>query len=311
MMKYNNIDYQRCVLIGMVVMIHIVNFSTLYPDVKNFINFFFMQAFLLVTGYLVNIRKTPGEFAVYIARILVPYTIMVVGYAFVSTLLPVRNGIGEFTLPAVLKAVFVTSIGPYWFLHTMVVCGVVYYLSFKMVGRVGVIGRLCLFATSLMLLSQYTPLLSATNAAFYFGGVCFRLSGKAFDEVVRPSLWSVLPFFAIACYPDYKSWNFLAVAVLALSFLSFIPKLVQGIGNRKALLAAGFIGRNTFPIYLFHPIFTMGAKYALPFFAFDKTGLLHVTFTIAISIVGCLAIAAFLDKSKLSSYLFAQRHFLR
>ena len=34
----------------MVVMIHIVNFSTLYPDVKNFINFFFMQAFLLITG---------------------------------------------------------------------------------------------------------------------------------------------------------------------------------------------------------------------------------------------------------------------
>lgn len=56
-MKYNNIDYQRCVLICMVVMIHIVNFSTLYPDVKNFINFFFMQAFLLITGYLVNIRK--------------------------------------------------------------------------------------------------------------------------------------------------------------------------------------------------------------------------------------------------------------
>lgn len=33
-MKYNNIDYQRCVLICMVVMIHIVNFSTLYPDEK-------------------------------------------------------------------------------------------------------------------------------------------------------------------------------------------------------------------------------------------------------------------------------------
>ena len=46
-MKYNNIDYQRCVLICMVVMIHIVNFSTLYPDVKNFINFFFMQAFFV------------------------------------------------------------------------------------------------------------------------------------------------------------------------------------------------------------------------------------------------------------------------
>ncbi len=71
-MKYNNIDYQRCVLICMVIMIHTVNFSTLYPDVKNFINFFFMQAFLFITGYLVNIRKTYKEFASYIMKIRKP-----------------------------------------------------------------------------------------------------------------------------------------------------------------------------------------------------------------------------------------------
>lgn len=102
-MKYNNIDYQRCVLICMVVMIHIVNFSTLYPDVKNFINFFFMQAFLLITGYLVNIRKTYKEFASYTMKILIPYIIMVTSYAFVSTLLPVRDGVNEFTIPIILN----------------------------------------------------------------------------------------------------------------------------------------------------------------------------------------------------------------
>lgn len=122
-MKYNNIDYQRCVLICMVVMIHIVNFSTLYPDVKNFINFFFMQAFLLITGYLVNIRKTYKEFASYTMKILIPYIIMVTGYAFVSTLLPVRDGVNEFTIPIILNTIFVTSIGPYWFLYTMAICG--------------------------------------------------------------------------------------------------------------------------------------------------------------------------------------------
>ena len=104
-MKYNNIDYQRCVLICMVIMIHIVNFSTLYPDVKNFINFFFMQAFLLITGYLVNIRKTYKEFASYTMKILIPYIIMVTGYAFVSTLLPVRDGINEFTIPIILNTI--------------------------------------------------------------------------------------------------------------------------------------------------------------------------------------------------------------
>ena len=253
-------------------MVHIVNFSTLYPEVKNFINFFFMQAFLLITGYLVNIQKTYKEFAIYIAKIWVPYTIMVVGYAFMSTLLPVRDGIDEFTIPTILNTVFVTSIGLYWFLYTMAICGVLYYLSFNLIGRLCIVGKLCLFATLLMLISQYTPLLNATNAAFYFSGVCLRISGRHLDDVIKPSLWSILPFFTIACYSDYKSWNFLAVAILALSFLSFIPKLVQNIGNKKVLRAVGYIGRNTLPIYLFHPVFTMGAKYALPLFCFDKSG---------------------------------------
>ena len=34
----------------------------------------------------------------------------------------------------------------------------------------------------------------------------------------------------------------------------------------------GYIGRNTLPIYLFHPIFTMGGKLALPLFHFDNSG---------------------------------------
>ena len=253
-------------------MIHIVNFSTLYPDVKNFINFFFMQAFLLITGYLVNIQKTYKEFAVYIAKILVPYIIMVVSYAFLSTFLSVRDGIDEFTIPTILNTVFVTSIGPYWFLYTMAICGVLYYLSFNLIGKLGIVGKLCLFATSLLLVSQYTPLVNATNATFYFSGVCLRLSGKHLDEIIKPSLWSILPFCTIACYSDYKHWQFLAVSVLALSFLSFTPKLIQNIGNKKILQAIGFVGRNTLPIYLFHPVFTMGAKYALPFFSFDKSG---------------------------------------
>ena len=309
-MKYNNIDYQRSVLICMVVMIHIVNFSTLYPEVKNFINFFFMQAFLLITGYLVNIQKTCKEFAIYIAKIWVPYTIMVVGFAFMSTLLPVRDGIEEFTIPVILKTVFVTSIGPYWFLYTMAICGVLYYMSFHLINRLGLTGKLCLFATLLMLVSQYTPILGANNAAFYFSGVCLRLSGKHLDEIIKPSLWSILPFVTIACYSDYQSWNFLAIAILALSFLSFVPKLMQDIGNEKFLRVAGYIGRNTLPIYLFHPIFTMMAKYALPLFSFDKSGVVHIIFTMAIGVVGSIAMAALLDKCKLS-YVFARERFLR
>lgn len=294
----------------MVVMIHIVNFSTLYPQVKDFINFFFMQAFLLITGYLVNIRKAYKEFAVYVVKIMIPYIIMVTGYAFLSTLLPVRDGVSEFTIPVILHTIFVTSIGPYWFLYTMVICGVIYYFVFNTFSKIGTAGKLCLFATLLIIVPQYTPLLQAPHAAFYFGGVCLRLTEKRLDEVIKPSWWSVLPFVAIACLPNYRNYNFLAMTILALSFLSFIPKLIQSIGNGNVLRIIGYIGRNTLPIYLFHPIFTMGGKFALPLFRFDPSGVTHIVFTVIAGVVGSLAIAAFLDKCHLS-YLLARKKFLR
>ena len=147
-----------------------------------------MQAFLLITGYLVNIRKTYKEFASYTMKILIPYIVMVTGYAFVSTLLPVRDGLNEFTIPIILNTIFITSIGPYWFLHTMAICGVIYYLTFNCVGKWSIMSKLCLFATFLMLVSQYTPVLNSTNAAFYFTGVCLRLSEKRLDEIIYPLL---------------------------------------------------------------------------------------------------------------------------
>lgn len=131
------------------------------------------------------------------------------------------------------------TISPYRFLYTIAICGVLYYLSFNLIG-------------------------------------------KHLDEIIKPSLWSILPFFTIVCYSDYKHRQFLAVTVLALSFLSFpffsfIPKLIQSIGNKEVLRAIGLVGRNTLPKYLFYPIFTMGTKYALPFFSFDKSGV-HIIF---------------------------------
>ena len=49
---YNDIiDFQRALLIVMVILVHIVNFGTLYPEVKARIFSFFMPAFLIITGY--------------------------------------------------------------------------------------------------------------------------------------------------------------------------------------------------------------------------------------------------------------------
>ncbi len=221
--RYNAIDDQRAVLIVLVIVVHTVHFTALHPELKAFINCFFMQAFLLITGYLVKVDRSPLAFARYLGKIALPYAIMVVGYAYVSTLAPVADGISHFDVPTLLRVVFVAPLGPYWFLHTMIVCGALYYVAFHLLRRFGVAAQLSVFATLLMLVAQYTPLLSATHAAFYALGVCVRLTGRRLDELFRPSLWALLPFGALASYGGYADWHFLATLVLVASFLSFVP----------------------------------------------------------------------------------------
>lgn len=71
-----------------------------------------------------------------------------------------------------------------------------------------------------------------------------------------------------------------------------------------------YIGRNTLPIYLFHPIFTMAAKFYHPFFAWDKSETIFSLFTVALAIMGSLAIAKIMEQTK-TAYIFGKKKILR
>lgn len=114
-MRNTLIDFQRAILIILVILVHIVHFGDLHPDVKSSILAFMMPTFLVITGYLVNVHKTIKKFLHYLLKIALPYTIMVLGYMLVSLYLPVRDGITSFDVHTVCRVLFVTSIGPYWF----------------------------------------------------------------------------------------------------------------------------------------------------------------------------------------------------
>lgn len=308
---YNSIDHTRCVLMVLVIMVHTVKFGELYPAVKDFINFFFMPAFLLLTGYLVNVEKSPRDFGRYLWKIILPYTVMVTGFACLSTLLPVRDGIGSLTPAALARALLVTGIGPYWFLHTMVVCGALYWLAFRLpVRRWAAAVRLGAFGLLLLATVRLTPLLGGTYALFYFIGAALRASGADLRRVLPPSPWALVPFAVLAA-ADYERFGVFSVAVLALSFLSFVPWLVEHGLRGRALRWVGFVGRNTFPVYIFHPVFTMLCKFILPpLLAFDASGLLHTAATVTLCLAGSLALALGLDRAGLSP-LLGRRRLLR
>lgn len=306
---YNRIDLLRAALILMVILVHIVHFGTLYPRVREVIFVFFMPTFLLVTGYLTNVRKPARQFALYELRILLPYCILVTGYACLSTMMPVRDGLAELTPATLLRTLCVTSIGPYWFLHRMMVCAMLYWLAFRLEERAGTLAAFFLLVSLATAVSLFTPLLPAGNAFYYILGVAIRLFHGDLLRLFRPSAWAWVPFFMLALWADHSRWGDIATLAYSACFLCGMGA-VAGVLSPRLYGWAGYLGRNTFPVYLFHPIFTMAGKFLLPAFAFDPSGLLHTLFILLTGTLGSLLIAWTMDRTRLS-WLFARPRILR
>ena len=386
MKRNTDLDFIRAILIILMILIHIVSFGNTYPHLKAGILSFMMPTFLISTGYLVNIGKTGRQFGKYLLCLALPYVIMVTGFSVLSYFLPVRDGITELSLSQIAQKIFVTSIGPYWFIQTMIICGILYYGSFqacdtisKYRGRcscrnnkendsyknskendfcsnskeiepccnskendscknskgndsysnnkendfcsninkgkteeetLSLTTRLFLLAI-LMLLMSKTPALNITAAIYYFAGVVIRQCRIDFNKVFRPTPLAFILWPFILYREDLYDWGNMAVAfscwccISALMWLNQYYKS-QMIGKSTLL----YIGKNTLPIYLFHPIFTMAAKFYHPLFAFDKSEILLAAFTIILAIAGSIAIAKVMEKTKLA-YFFGKKEILR
>lgn len=360
MKRNTDLDFIRAILIILMILIHIVSFGNAYPHLKAGILSFMMPTFLIITGYLVNIGKTGRQFGKYLLCLALPYVIMVTGFSVLSYFLPVRDGITELSLSQIAQKIFVTSIGPYWFIQTMIICGILYYGSFRacdMISKywrrglcrnnnendsyknskeiepccnskendsrskmskgnteeeekLSLTTRLFLLAI-LMLLVSKTPALNITAAIYYFAGVVIRQCRIDFNKVFRPTPLAYILWPFILCREDLYDWGNMAVAFSCWCCISALMWLnqyyrSQMIGKSTLL----YIGKNTLPIYLFHPIFTMAAKFYHPLFAFDKSEILLAAFTIILAIAGSIAIAKVMEKTKLA-YFFGKKEILR
>ena len=326
-MKQRNtdIDWIRAILIILMILIHIVSFGNAYPHLKAGILSFMMPTFLIITGYLVNIEKSPKEMGRYLMCLALPYVIMVTGFSVLSYFMPVRDGITELSLSQICEKIFVTSIGPYWFIQTMIICGILYYVSFKGVtwGKLrqgettmSTTTSLFIFATLLLLLSK-TPALSPSAATYYFIGVVLRQCHIGFDRIFRPSPAALLLWLLLLGMEEWYDWGTLAIVFscwCCISSLMWIHSLIKRLQDnasvRKTEDTLLYIGRNTLPIYLFHPIFTMAAKFYHPLFSWDRSEICFALVTIFIAIAGSIGIAKMMEKTHLA-YLFGKGKMLR
>ena len=326
-MKQRNtdIDWIRAILIILMILIHIVSFGNAYPQLKAGILSFMMPTFLIITGYLVNIGKSPKEMGRYLMCLALPYVIMVTGFSVLSYFMPVRDGITELSLSQICEKIFVTSIGPYWFIQTMIICGILYYASFKGTtwGKLrqgettmSTTTSLFIFATLLLLLSK-TPALSPSAATYYFIGVVLRQCHIGFDRIFRPSPAALLLWLLLLGMEEWYDWGTLAIVFscwCCISSLMWIHSLITRLQNKACIRKTEdtllYIGRNTLPIYLFHPIFTMAAKFYHPLFSWDRSEIIFALVTIFIAIAGSIGIAKMMEKTHLA-YLFGKGKMLR
>lgn len=326
-MKQRNtdIDWIRAILIILMILIHIVSFGNAYPQLKAGILSFMMPTFLIITGYLVNIEKSSKEMGRYLMCLALPYVIMVTGFSVLSYFMPVRDGITELSLSQICEKIFVTSIGPYWFIQTMIICGILYYVSFK--GAIwGTLRQgkttmstttsLFIFAT-LLLLQSKTPALSPSAATYYFIGAVLRQCHIGFDRIFRPSPVALLLWLLLLGMEEWYDWGTLAIVFscwCCISSLMWIHSLINHLQDnacvRKTEATLLYIGRNTLPIYLFHPIFTMAAKFYHPLFSWDRSEICFALVTIFIAIAGSIGIAKMMEKTHLA-YLFGKGKMLR
>lgn len=302
------IDYLKSVFIILMIIFHLAYIGDKYPYAKQIVYTFHMPAFLIISGYLANIKKE--QFIISIIWLFIPYAIMETGYVFMSAILPVREKVENISISLLLNKVFVSPMGPYWYLHTLIIGYSIYYVTEKIHSRMNEISFFILLGINFWLLSSYwLNLISMANAIYFMIGIIIRQCKQNFLSVFQPSFSSIFPLLILCYYPMNLNRFTLAGIIITYLSISFSLEVYRYIpGKIKNILH--FIGENTLSILLFSPIFTITSKVLIPIFSFDPSGLCFICISIALVISGSLFIAWCMDKINLSYWFCGKKSLL-
>lgn len=300
--RVREIDCLKCVFIILMVMFHLVYVGDKYPYAKQVVYTFHMPAFLLISGYLANMAKGARQLLNQVKWLFIPYAVMEAGYVIAASVLPIREHIDCLTVTLFMEKLLLHPLGPYWYLHTLIVCYIIYYAVSRLRPRLGTVPLMCVLGVVFYAVVELTHIVQMSNAMYFMAGALVRQSGMKFMQVFRPSLLAAVPItiFCMASPGEmYKqTLTGIIVTYLAISLaLGTCRKLPE-----KALRAACFIGSNTLAVLLFSPMFTILAKRFVPLFAFDPTASLYTVFSVAFVLAGSLAVAYAMDRLNLSRW---------
>ncbi len=303
-------DFLKCVFILLMVAFHLVYISEKYPYAKELVYTFHVPAFLFLSGFLMNVDKKVLDFLRSMFWIFVPYVIMECGYVGMSAVLPVRERIDHLTFQVLVEKVLLHPMGPYWYLHTLLVSGVAYFGVWQLM-RISktLFPKLVVLSLVFAGLSYKVELLSPSSALYFVLGVSLKQTGVPFTSFFRASGWALIPFVLLAAYPvnfDRYTLPGLLITYLAiclvLAVYQLLPRFIQCFGEG--------IGRHSLLLLLFSPLFTMAVKPLVPVLSFDVTGMLFLVTSLCVTVIGCLGIGWGMDKLGMSRFFFGREKVL-
>lgn len=306
--RVGEIDYLKSVCILLMIAFHLVFFSDKYPLAKQWVYTFHMPVFLILSGYLMRIEKPPREFLRAMGWIFIPYLIMETGYVVMSAVLPVRDKVDTLSVGLVADKLFLHPMGPYWYLHTFLLCGLTYYGMFRWL-RMQLVSSLLLLGTVYAVLADVCHIVSLPNAMYFLAGVALRRSGTAFTVFFRPSWWALLPLVWLSAdigNLDRFTLGGVAIVYLVVSVLLEIYTILPS-GVRRV---SDYIGAYTLVLLVFSPVFTMLSKVMVPYLSFDPTGMLFLTLSVLLTVFGSFGMAWCMDRLGLSPWFWGKRQML-
>ena len=302
--RIKELDYLKSILILLMVAFHLVYIGDKYPYIKQIVYTFHMPAFLIISGYLTNVQKDIKSFMRKLLWIFIPYLCLETGYVLMSHILPVRENVPEISSSILLHKIFIKPLGPYWYLHTLIICSLLYYLTFRYT-RMKTISQAILLGLGLFAVSYWGGIMVLANAIYFLAGVIIKQSKLPFIRIFQPSLLALVPMILLCCFPD--NLNRGTLAGITITYLAIIISLYAHSYLSKGIRQCSyFIGRNTLVIFLFSPLFTILCKMFLSFLFFEPTGILFMIISVAITVSGCIVIAWSMDKLHFSRFFFGQ-----
>jgi fucose 4-O-acetylase-like acetyltransferase len=297
--RLQELDFLKGVLIVLVISFHLVFIEQKYPYAKQVVYAFHMPAFLLVSGYLMNIGKPCKAFLRTMLWFTVPYIVMESGYVVMAAQLSIAEHIDVLTLFAFLEKLLLHPIGPYWYLQTLIICGFTYYAVFQW-QRISLVTRMLFLALLFWFYASTVRIVSLPFALYFLGGILLRQSGLAFVSLF-PTSWLTLPVMVLlVSYPqNFQAESAGSVFIVWLAVANIL--LFWRYSPSALCRIVCYLGRNTLPLFLFSPMFTLLCKQLVPFLQTEPTGLLFLAVALMVCTFGSLCVGKAMDALRLSS----------